>query len=185
QADGTAWMMLFSQNMLELALDLAAEDKNYNDMAIKFLAHFLWIASAMDRPGDLDDELWDEEDGFFYDVLRLPDGSGHKIKVRSMVGLLPLCATTVFPREVLARNPEFVARAPEMPRTNRKLLDRMAPLEKEGVNGRHLLSVLDEGKLRRVLARMLDEERFFSPHGIRSLSRWHKDHPYVFSVQGR
>jgi len=185
QADGTAWMMLFSQNMLELALELAAEDKNYVEMAVKFLAHFLWIASAMDRPGDQADELWDEEDGFFYDVLRLPDGTGQKIKVRSMVGLLPLCAVTVIPAGVLARNPEFVERAREMLRMNRGLLDRMAPLERAGVKGRHLLSVLDEKKLRRVLARMLDEERFLSPHGIRSLSRWHKDHPYVFTVQGR
>jgi hypothetical protein len=185
QADGTAWMMLFSQNMLELALELAGEDKNYAEMPLKFLAHFLWIASAMDRPGDQADELWDEEDGFFYDVLRFPDGSGRKIKVRSMVGLLPLCAATVIPADVLARNPEFVARARDMLRTNRKLLDRMAPLERVGVNGRHLLSVLDEKKLRRVLARMLDEERFLSPHGIRSLSRWHKDHPYLFTVQGR
>jgi hypothetical protein len=185
QADGTAWMMLFSQNMLELALELAAEDRTYVDMAVKFLGHFLWIASAMDRPGDHADELWDEEDGFFYDVLRLPDGTGQKIKVRSMVGLLPMCATTVIPGDILARNPEFVERAREMLRTNRRLLDRMAPLERAGVEGRHLLSVLDETKLRRVLARMLDEERFLSPHGIRSLSRWHKDHPYVFQVQGR
>jgi hypothetical protein len=185
QADGTAWMMLYSQNMLELALELAAEDKNYVEMATKFLGHFLWIAAAMDRPGDLADELWDEEDGFFYDVLRFPDGTGQKIKVRSMVGLLPMCAGTVIPAGVLARNPEFVARAQEMLRNNHGLLDRMAPLDKPGVKGRHLLSVLNETKLRRVLARMLDEERFFSPHGIRSLSRWHKDHPYVFTVQGR
>jgi len=185
QADGTAWMMLFSQNMLELALDLSAEDPTYLEMATKFLGHFLWIASAMDRPGGRGDDLWDEEDGFFYDVLRFPDGTGQKIKVRSMVGLLPLCAATVISPETLERIPRFVERAQELLRRNRKLLDRMAPLDREGVNGRRLLAVLDEPKLRRVLARMLDEERFLSPHGIRSLSRWHKDHPYVFQVQGR
>jgi hypothetical protein len=185
QADGTAWMMLFSQNMLELALELAAEDPNYVEMAIKFLGHFLWIASAMDRPGGASDDLWDEEDGFFYDVLRLPDGTGQKIKVRSMVGLLPLCAATVVDPQNLERIPGLVPRAQQLLRANRKLLDRMAPLDRVGVNGRRLLSVLDEHKLRRVLTRMLDEERFLSPHGIRSLSRWHKDHPYVFQVQGR
>jgi hypothetical protein len=185
QADGTAWMLLFSQNMLELALDLSAEDPSYVEMAIKFLGHFLWIASAMDRPGGRTDEIWDDEDGFFYDVLRFPDGTGQKIKVRSMVGLLPLCAATVIPPETLERIPGFVERAQDLLRANRKLLDRMAPLDRAGVNGRRLLAVLDEGKLRRVLTRMLDEERFLSPHGIRSLSRWHKDHPYVFQVQGR
>jgi hypothetical protein len=185
QADGTAWMMLFSQNMLELALELSAEEPAYVDMAVKFLGHFLWIASAMDRPGGRADDLWDEEDGFFYDVLRFPDGTGQKIKVRSLVGLLPMCAATVIPAGVLARNPEFVARAREMLEKNSKLLERMAPLEKAGVEGRHLLSVLSERKLRRVLAHMLDEERFLSPHGIRSLSKWHEKHPYVFNVQGR
>jgi hypothetical protein len=185
QADGTAWMMMFSQNMLELALTLSMTDSSYVDMAMKFLGHFVWIASAMDRPGDNCDQLWDEEDGFFYDVLRLPDGTGQKIKVRSMVGLLPLCAATVISPEVLQRAPSFLPRASELLRANRMLLDRMAPLDRVGVDGRHLLSVLDEGKLRRVLARMLDEERFLSPCGIRSLSRWHKDHPYVFQVQGR
>jgi hypothetical protein len=102
-----------------------------------------------------------------------------------MVGLIPLCAATVLPADITERSPEFVARAADLLRANRKLLDRMAPLDRRGVNGRRLLSVLDERRLRRVLARMLDEERFLSPHGIRSLSRWHKDHPYDFVVQGR
>jgi hypothetical protein len=154
-------------------------------MAIKFLGHFLWIASAMDRPGGREDDIWDEEDGFFYDVLRLPDGRGQKIKVRSMVGLLPLCAVTVLPAELAERCPEFAERAADLLRANGKLLDRMAPLGRVGVDGRRLLSVLDETRLRRVLTRMLDEERFLSPYGIRSLSRWHKDHPYELDVQGR
>jgi hypothetical protein len=154
-------------------------------MTFKFLGHFLWIASAMDRPGGQGDDMWDEEDGFFYDVLRLPDGTGQAIKVRSLVGLLPLCATTVLPPGLLERVPKFVARAQEFLRANRRLFRRMAPLDRVGVDGRRLLSVLNEENLRRVLTRMLDEERFLSPHGIRSLSRWHKDHPYVLQVQGR
>ncbi len=95
QADGTAWMAIYAQNMLEMALELAADDPLYEDMALKFFEHFLWIAAAMDRIGDQQDELWDEADGFFYDVLRLPDGRAQRLKVRSMVGLLPMCATTV------------------------------------------------------------------------------------------
>jgi hypothetical protein len=185
QADGTAWMMLFCQTMLELSLELATEDSSYVEMAVKFFGQFLWIASAMDRPGGGSDDLWDDEDGFFYDVIRYPDGTGQKIKVRSMVGLLPLCAATVIEPEILEHIPGFLPRASELLQANRKLLDRMAPLDRVGVGGRRLLSILDETKLRRVLARMLDEERFLSPHGIRSLSRWHKDHPYDFQVQGR
>ena len=92
QADGTAWMAFYAQNMLEIALELAQHDPMYEDMVLKFFEHFLWIAAAMDRIGDNQDELWDEEDGFFYDVLRLPDGQAQRLKVRSMVGLLPLCA---------------------------------------------------------------------------------------------
>ena len=97
EADGTAWMALFSQNMLQIALELALHDPSYEDLALKFAEHFLWIASAMDRTGENIDEMWDEEDGFFYDLLRLPDGSTTRLKVRSMVGLLTLCASTVIP----------------------------------------------------------------------------------------
>ena len=109
QADGTAWMALFSQNMLEMALELALHDPIYEDLAVKFYEHFVWIASAMDRIGDRDD-MWDEADGFYYDVLRLPDGSAQRLKVRSMVGLLPFCAVTVYPEEVLTKLPGFVER---------------------------------------------------------------------------
>ena len=104
QADGTAWMALFSQNMLEMALELALHDPIYEDLAVKFYEHFVWIASAMDQIGDNDD-MWDEADGFYYDVLRLPDGSAQRLAVRSMVGLLPLCAVTVYPEEVLTKLP--------------------------------------------------------------------------------
>jgi hypothetical protein len=184
QADGTAWMALFSQNMLELALEIAMHDPAYEDMATKFLEHFLWIAAAMDRIGEHQDELWDEEDGFFYDLLRMPDGSAQRIKVRSMVGLLPLCATTAVPREFIERFPRFMDRARQFLGKHGRLFATMHPPGQQGYNRRHLLSVLNEEKLRRVLTRMLDEERFLSPYGIRSLSKWHKDHPYVFTVHG-
>ncbi len=184
QADGTAWMALYSQNMLEIALELARHDPAYEEMALKFLEHFFWIAAAMDRVGDSGDDLWDDEDGFFYDVLRLPDGSATRLKVRSMVGLLPLCATTVVSADTIARFPELARRARRSVERQRDLLANIHDPLRPGVNGRLLLSVLDEQKLRRVLARMLDEERFLSPYGIRSLSKWHEQHPYVFEVHG-
>jgi hypothetical protein len=184
QADGTAWMALFSQNMLELALELATHDPTYEDLALRFVEHFFAIAAAMDPMGEHPDELWDEEDGFFYDVLRFPDGSASRIKVRSMVGLLPLCAVTVISADTIARFPALAQRVRGYLDRNHDLLSNIADPLVPGVHGRRLLSVLDETKLRRVLARMLDEDRFFGPHGIRSLSRWHKDHPYRFWVHG-
>ncbi len=113
QADGTAWMAMFSQNMLELALELVAHDPSYEQFVLKFVEHFFWIAAAVDPLGQHPDEMWDEEDGFFYDVLRLPDGTGTRIKVRSLVGLLPLCATTVIEADVLERYPQLTARVSE------------------------------------------------------------------------
>ncbi|MCU0501220.1 MAG: glucosidase [Anaerolineae bacterium] len=185
QADGTAWMTFYSQNMLEIALELATHNPNYAEMALKFLEHFMWIAGSMDRVGENQDELWDEEDGFFYDVLRLPDGTATRIKVRSMVGLLPLCAATVVSAETVARFPRFVEQARGFIGRHRELMANIAPLDRPGVAGRRLLSPLNEDKLRRILTRMLDEERFLSPYGIRSLSRWHLEHPYVFDVAGQ
>jgi len=184
QADGTAWMAMFSQNMLELALVLAAHDAAYENLVVKFVEHFFWIAAAMDPAGDHPDELWDAEDGFYYDVLRTPDGSGHRIKVRSLVGLLPICATTVVPAETLERFPALTQRVGRYLERNRDLLGDIADPFVPGVRGRRLLSVVNEGKLRRILTRMLDEERFLSPHGIRSLSRWHLRQPYVLRSNG-
>jgi hypothetical protein len=184
QADGTAWMAMFSQNMLELALTLLDHDPTYEEFVLKFLERFFWIAAAMDPIGDNPDEMWDEEDGFFYDVLRLPDGSGTKIKVRSLVGLLPLCASTVVEPEVLERYPEVARRAGAFVERNKDLLVNIADPLVPGVRGRRLLSLVNEEKLRRILARMLDEERFLGPHGIRSISRWHLDHPYSFTAGG-
>ena len=182
QADGTAWMALYSLNMLEIALELAVHDPPYQDMAVKFLEHFFWIAGAMDRVGEHQDELWDEEDGFYYDVLRLPDGSATRIKVRSMVGLLPICAATVVYPETWKKFPRFREQAVSFYRRHRKMLANIAPTDRPGVNGRLLLSPVNEEKLRHILTRMLDEERFFSPYGIRSLSRWHLENPYIFTA---
>ncbi len=185
QADGTAWMALFSQNMLELALILASVDPSYEDLALRFVQHFFSIAGALDKVGQTDDEMWDEEDGFFYDVLRLPDGSATRLRVRSMVGLIPLCAVSIIPRDVVEQFPSLVGRAREYYQRNADVLGGVANPLVPGVDGRLLLSILDEAKLRRVLARMLDESRFLSPHGIRSLSRSHLEEPFVFTVHGQ
>ena len=182
QADGTAWMALFSQNMLELAIELATADPSYEDLALKFVQHFFQIAGAMDRVGQTSDEMWDEEDGFFYDVLRLPDGTATRLRIRSMVGLIPLCAVAIIQPETLDQFPSLVQRVQGYLGRNRDLLVNVADPQKPGVNGHMMLSVLNEEKLRRVLTRMLDEERFLSPHGVRSLSRSHLENPYVFRV---
>jgi hypothetical protein len=184
QADGTAWMALFCQNMMEISAELAMTDPDYEDMALKFTEHFLWIASAMGHLGG-DTGMWDEEDGFFYDVLRLPDGQAQRLKVRSMVGLLPLCAATTFEGKLTAKNPELKERfqwfLADRPEIYAAIHDPMKP----GVADRRLGSILDETKLRRVLEKMLDEDEFLSPFGIRSLSRYHADHPYVIHAGGR
>ncbi|HTG62731.1 MAG TPA: glucosidase [Terriglobia bacterium] len=184
QADGTAWMALFSQNMAEIAVELATHDPAYEEFATKFMEHFIWIAAGINKPGE--DGLWDEEDGFYYDLLRLPGGSGTRLKVRSMVGLLPLCATTViekYQREAVPRTLErFRDRLFRMPEV-------MASIHPTGpghfgVNERGIAALVNPQRLRRILARMLDENEFLSPYGIRALSRYHAEHPYVFHVDG-
>ena len=185
QADGTAWMALFCQNMLEIAVELALTDPDYADMALKFVEHFLWIASSMAHLGG-DTGMWDEEDGFFYDVLRLPNGQAQRLKVRSMVGLLPLCAATVFEGELLAKYPELGERLQSVPGSPvPNCAPRSTTRASRASAGRRLASILDETKLRRVLAKMLDENEFLSPFGIRSLSRYHADHPYVIHAGGQ
>jgi hypothetical protein len=184
QADGTAWMALFCQNMLDIASELAMTDPDYADMSLKFCEHFLWIASAMGRVGD-DTGMWDEEDGFYYDVLRLPDGRAERLKVRSMVGLLPLCAATAYEGKMLALYPEIAERFAWFLKSRPELRSTIHDPLKPGVAGRHLGSILDESRLRRVLAKMLDENEFLSPFGIRSLSRYHADHPFVIHTGGQ
>ncbi len=184
QADGTAWMCLFCENMLQIATTLAATDPDYADMALKFVQHFLWIASSMANVGG-GVGMWDEEDGFYYDVLRLPNGQAQRLKVRSMVGLLPLCAATTFDGVLLKQNSEMRERLQAFIRARPEIMASIHPLGKPGVAGRHLASVLDETKLRRVLAKMLDENEFLSPYGLRSLSRFHADHPFVLQAGGQ
>jgi len=184
QADGTAWMALFCENMLEISAELALTDPDYADMALKFVEHFFWIASSMAQVGD-DTGMWDEEDGFFYDVLRLPNGQAQRLKVRSMVGLLPLCAATVFNGEVLTKYPELMERARNFLEARPEVRAAIHDPVKTGVAGRRLASILDEPKLRRVLAKMLDENEFLSPYGLRSLSHYHANHPYVFQTGGQ
>ena len=184
QADGTGWMALFSQNLFEIALELAAHDSLYEDMAAKFVEHFLWISSAMDRVGDNNDEMWDEADGFFYDLLRMPDGTAMRLKVRSIVGLLPLCATTVVNSCHTQRFITLTGRVTKFLKRHPEVNANINPVQKIGAAGRRLLAVCNEAKLRRILTRVLDEEEFLSPHGIRSLSKFHKEKPYVFHVHG-
>jgi len=181
QADGTAWMALFSLNMLEIAGELALHDESYLDMLAKFVQHFLAIAAATMHAGG-DTGMWDEEDGFFYDVLQLPDGRRQRLKVRSMVGLLPLCAVCVFEDTLRKKYPHFTDRLKEYLDVRPELKAFIHDPTVLGCKGRRLGAILNETKLRRVLARMLDENEFFSPYGIRALSRYHAEHPYVFRV---
>ncbi|HVX14992.1 MAG TPA: glucosidase [Pirellulales bacterium] len=183
QADGTAWMALFCQNMLEIAGVLALTDEDYTDMCLKFAEHFFWIASAMMHLGN-EKGMWDEEDGFFYDVLRLPNGESQHLKVRSMVGLLPLCAVTTFEGELREHHPEVYERLARFLEARPELVSSIHDPRELGHSGRAMAAILNEGKLRRVLSRMLDENEFLSPYGIRSLSRYHADHPYVLHAGG-
>ena len=184
QSDGTAWMAFFAQSMLGIAAELSRHDPLYEDMVLKFAEHFAFIAAAMDRIGDHQDELWDEEDGFFYDVLQLPDGSAHRLKVRSLVGLLPLCATTLLPSGGDNISDDLLARLRRRIESMPELLDTIHDPRVRGVNGRRMLAVVDETKLRRILTRMLDENEFLSPYGLRSVSRVHADDPYRVDVHG-
>jgi hypothetical protein len=187
QADGTAWMAFYCQCMLEIALILSDYDPIYEEVAFKFVQHFMWISYAMDRMGVNRDEMWDEEDGFFYDLLRLPDGSAQRLKVRSMVGLLPLCASTVFEGDIAERHPRLMEMIAQFRQRHPELVSHVAPTDHGyvGHNGRRLLSILNKSKLQRVLRYLLDENEFLGPHGIRSLSRYHLDHPFTFWAGGQ
>jgi hypothetical protein len=184
QADGTAWMAIFCQNMMELAGELTAADPAYADFAGKFADHFLWIAAAMNKVGS--GGMWDEEDGFYYDVLRLPDGSATRLKVRSMVGLLPLCATTVIEPWQRERVPHATAAFAERLRRMPELLGYMHPtgVGHLGYGERGIFALVNPERLRRILLRLLDENEFLSPFGIRALSRYHDQNPYVFRAGG-
>ena len=187
QADGTAWMAFYCQNMLEIALILTEHNPMYEDIAGRFLEHFLWITYAMDRIGTHHDEMWDAEEGFFYDLLHLPNGDAMRLKVRSMVGLLPLCASTVLEvTGVLARHPRLMELIEVFKQRHPDLLKHIAPADGKfvGYAGRRLLSVCNRQKIERILSYLLDENEFLSAYGIRSLSRQHLEHPFVFHLDG-
>ena len=185
QSDGTSWMAMYSLNMMAIALELADGNPAYEDMASKFWEHFLNIAKAMShRGGQAGESLWNEEDGFFYDVLHMPDGRQVPLRVRSMVGLIPLFAVETLEPERLAHLPAFQRRLDWFIEHRPDLSAGVASMETPGRGERRLLSVLDTTRLRRVLAVMLDEREFLSPHGIRALSRAHLDQPYVLRING-
>jgi hypothetical protein len=185
QADGTAWMALFSQNMGELAIEIAAHDSTYQDMVVKFVDHLMYIGAAMNRPGQ--DGMWDEEDGFYYDILQLPDGSATRLKVRSMVGLLPMCAATVIEKWQRERIPGAMKQVYERLRRMPELLKTIHATGPGhfGVAERGILAVVTTERLRRILTKMLDENEFLGPYGIRALSKFHDQHPFIFHVQGQ
>jgi hypothetical protein len=187
QSDGTAWMAMFCQNMAEIGVELASNDPAYQDMALKFVEHFLWIAAAMNHMGGGATGLWDEQDGFYYDVLRLPDGQAIPLKVRSLVGLLPLCATTVVEKWQRERIPDVLRRYQQRLQEMPELLTYIHPTGPGhfGVNDRGIMALVNPTRLRRILSRMLDEQEFLGPHGIRSISRYHLEHPYIFNVNGQ
>jgi len=187
QADGTAWMAFYCQNMLEIALILTEYDSVYEDIAYRFLEHFVWITYAMDRIGENQDEMWDSKDGFFYDLLHFPNGNAMRLRVRSMVGLLPLCSSTVLEHDVMTRHLRIQELIALFRKRHPAVVKHIAPADENfvGYAERRLLSVCNKQKIEQILAYMLDENEFLGPFGIRSLSKYHLDHPFVFNLNGQ
>jgi hypothetical protein len=185
QSDGTSWMAMYCLNLLAIALELADGNRAYEDVASKFWEHFLYIAHAMNARDEDGSALWDEADGFFYDVLHFPDGSHHPLKVRSMVGLIPLFAVETLEPDVLDRLPDFKRRMEWFIANRPDLTRNVACMRTPGLGERRLLAVVWPERLARVLERLLDESEFLSPFGVRALSRHHAEHPYAFAVDGR
>jgi hypothetical protein len=184
QSDGTSWMAFYSLTMMQIALELATDEPVYSEMAIKFLQHFLYIAVAMEHEGQGDNSLWDEEDGFFYDLLRLPDGHSEHVKVRSLVGLLPLAASVLVTPAAEERIGPVQQIIQNYAQSHTEL-NSIGLYPQRGQANIRLVGVLNEDKIRRLLVRMLDESEFLGPHGIRAISRFHKDHPYIMNWGGQ
>jgi hypothetical protein len=184
QSDGTSWMAMYCLNMLAIALELAGEDDTYEDVASKFFEHFIFIADAMNNLGDDGISLWDEDDGFYYDVLHLHGDGNTPLKIRSMVGLIPLFAVATIEPDMLERLPDFKKRMYWFIENRPDLLENVSCMQTPGEGERRLMSVVYRDRLEKVLARMLNEDEFLSPHGVRALSKYHNEHPFVLSVNG-
>jgi hypothetical protein len=184
QSDGTAWMAMYTLNLMRIALELAVRDHVYEDIATKFFEHFLLIAEAMTNMGGRDFGLWDEEDGFYYDVLVLPDTAAVPMRVRSMVGLIPLFAVEVLDHAVVARLPEFSARLRWFLDHRPELARLVSRWQERSEDERQLLSLLRGHRMKALLRRMLDDTEFLSDYGIRSLSKYHGEHPFTFDHAG-
>ena len=182
QSDGTSWMAMYCLNMLAIALELAQKDKVYEDVASKFFEHFVFISDAMNNLGNEQTELWDQHDGFYYDVMHL-QGHQFPIKLRSMVGLIPLFAVETIEDAWLDKLPDFRRRTEWLLENRKDLTSDIACMQQPGRDGRHLLALVNKERLQRVLQTMLDEDEFLSDHGIRSLSRFHKDCPYFLEME--
>lgn len=184
QADGTGWMAMYSLNLLAIALELASEDPAYEDVASKFWEHFLYIANAINHLGDDGVGMWNEKDGFFYDVLHTPSGNHVPMCVRSIVGLVPLFAVETLEPSIVNNLPGFKRRLEWFIENRKDLTRNVACMQTQGEGARRLLSITDADQLRRILHVMLDPNEFLSDYGVRAISRYHKDHPYRFSVDG-
>jgi hypothetical protein len=184
QSDGTSWMGMYCLNMLTIALELAQTNPVYEDIATKFFEHYLYIADAMNHIGEMEASLWNEEDGFYYDVLHLPDDRQIEMKVRSMVGLIPLFAVETIEPETLQQLPNFKKRLEWFIQNRPDLRRNVACMESKGVGATRLLAIASQDKLKRILQKMLDEAEFFGDYGIRAVSRYHADHPYIFYTNG-
>jgi hypothetical protein len=186
QADGTAWMGMYCLNLMRIALELGQHDHVYEDIANKFFEHFLHIAEALEHIGDENGvRLWDEQDRFYYDVLRLPDGSHIPMRLRSMVGLIPLFAVEILDEELLERVPEFTKRMEWFLRYRPDLAQLVSHFEEPGHKKRRLLSLARAFRMKRIIERVVDPAEFLSPHGVRSLSKVYEHHPYVLEHDGQ
>lgn len=182
QADGTSWMAMYALNMMRIAMELSQYNMVYEDMAIKFFEHYLYIAEAMDYLGEGQQGLWNEEDGFFYDVLQLSGGESVSLRLRSIVGLIPLFAVEIIDHEMLEKLPKFKERMEWILRNKKELANLVSHWEKEGEGKKHLMSILRKTRLTKVLNRMLDEKEFLSDYGIRAMSKVYEQNPFIFSV---
>jgi Glycosyl hydrolase family 63 C-terminal domain len=184
QADATAWMAMYCMNMLTIALELATHNPVYEDICSKFFEHFLRISDAVNGGSHKDQALWDKADGFFYDALRFEDGHSAPLKVRSVVGLIPLFTVGILEAQTLKKLPNFKRRSEWFAKNRPNLTAGIAQMQDPGMNDRKLLAMIDADKLRQILHKLLDESEFLSPYGIRALSKFHAEHPYIFEVNG-